>query len=74
MIKAICLCFYCELVNMCKKSNELKRKQQIRTQMSQYVSNKDLLRVVWNVKRIHDKLLFDDDLPTDFAENLLARK
>ena len=49
---------------MCKKSNELKRKQQIRTQMSQYVSNKDLLRVVWNVKRIHDKLLFDDVLLT----------
>ena len=30
--------------------------------MSWYVRNKDLLKVVWNVRRIHDKLHFDDIL------------
>lgn len=46
-----------------------------------FVRNKDLLKVIWNVRSIHDKLDFDhiflelkQCLLTAFAENLLARK
>ena len=49
---------------MCKKENQLIRKQQISRKMSRYLSNKDTLKAVWNVRSIHDKLDFDDILMT----------
>ena len=39
------LLFYFLSVNMRKKGNELKRKQQIRTQVSLYVGKNELLKV-----------------------------
>ena len=49
---------------MFKKENQLIRKQQISRKMSRYLSNKDTLKAVWNVRSIHDKLNFDDILMT----------
>ena len=47
---------------MCKKANELIRRQQIHTQMSCCLSGKDLLKVVWDVRSFHDKHHFGDIL------------
>ena len=52
---------------MSKKASELMRKRKISRQTTLYVSNKDLLKVVrsiWNVRSIYDKLHFDDILLT----------
>ena len=57
VVTIVLLCFCCQLVNMCKKPNELI--QQLLRRMSWYVSNKDLCKVIWNVRSIHDKLHFD---------------
>ena len=45
LVSLLCFFSYCSLVNMCKKANDLAPKEQIRWQMTWYVSKKGLLKV-----------------------------